>query len=91
MTVSFSARLYSRITGQPSSSSPSVSMRPACVLPVEYSDARNRTPSNSSRFRSISVCRDFSSPTAEPSSSLALPPSMRYSLAALISTALPVP
>ncbi len=49
MTFSFIDRLYSMITGELFSSIPSESMRPPWVLPVEYSDARNRTPRNASR------------------------------------------
>src|SRR5580704_2035276 len=41
MTFSFSARLYSMITGQLLSSRPRVSIRPPCVFPVTYSVAKN--------------------------------------------------
>jgi hypothetical protein len=55
MTFSPTERLYSRMTGQLFSSRPSESIRPACVLPVEYSVARKRMPSRVSRLASISV------------------------------------
>ena len=41
MTFSFNARLYSMMTGEPSSSIPRVSIRPPCFLPVEYSEAHH--------------------------------------------------
>jgi hypothetical protein len=71
MTFSFSARLYSMITGQLLSSRPSVSMRPPCALPVTYSVATNRTPRNDSRCCSINDCRDFSMSTDSARSSRA--------------------
>ena len=71
MTFSFSARLYSMITGQLLSSRPSVSMRPPCTFPVTYSVDRNRTPRNDSRCCPISDCRDFSMSTDSARSSRA--------------------
>lgn len=84
ITFSLSERLYSMITGELFSSIPSVSIRPPCVFPVEYSDARNRTPRNTSRWRSINDWRLFSSPTDEPLSSYTVPAPMRNSLMSLI-------
>src|SRR4051794_7808439 len=49
---SFMARLYSMMTGEPSSSIPKVSIRPPWIGPVEYSLARNLTPSKVSRLAS---------------------------------------
>ena len=66
MMFSLMARLYSMMTGNPFSSMPRVSMRPACVFPVEYSLSRNVIPRIDSRFSSMYVWRDFSSATEEP-------------------------
>lgn len=49
MTFRFNDRLYSMMTGELFSSRPSVSIRPAWVLPVGYSEARNRIPRKFSR------------------------------------------
>src|SRR5260370_40367871 len=72
------------MTGLPFSSMPSVSIRPPCTLPVPYSDARKRTPSSASRWRSISVWRVFSTATDCPGNAWALPSPMRKSLMSLM-------
>src|SRR4051794_19569461 len=73
MTFSLTARLYSKMTGDEFSSMPSESIRPPCLTPVEYSDARKRTPNRVSILRSTTVCSDFSSATDELVSSVAAP------------------
>jgi hypothetical protein len=60
------------LTGEPFSSIPRVSMRPPWVLPVACSLARNRTPKNLGRWRSISCWSDFSSVTDSLSISVTL-------------------
>src|SRR5260221_2375342 len=72
------------MTGLPFSSMPRVSIRPPCTLPVPYSDARKRTPSSVSRWRSMSVWRVFSTATDCPGNPCALPSPMRKSLMSLI-------
>ena len=52
--------LYSIMTGDPSWSIPSVSMRPRCFWPVLNSVATKRTPKSGSRFASMSLCSPFS-------------------------------
>src|ERR1035437_5604670 len=83
MTLSLTARLYSKMTGEPVSSSPSESMRPLCFAPVLYSVARKRTPKSVSMFASISRCRETSRATDLPLSSWADPLVMRNSLRSL--------
>ena len=71
ITFSFVARLYSMITGHEFSSMPKVSIRPRCFLPVECSLASKRMPSITSRFRSTTCWRDFSTAAARPGTSVA--------------------
>ncbi|MDT4876382.1 hypothetical protein FQZ97_1118170 [compost metagenome] len=86
MTFSPTERLYSMMTGQWFSSSPNESMRPPCVLPVEYSDARKRIPRKVCRLPSIRFCIGFSRSEAEPCSSAAWPLAIRKSLMSLMAS-----
>src|SRR5579862_9145684 len=61
------------ITGEPSSSIPSVSIRPPWSLPVLYSESRKRTPRKASRCCSIKRCSGLSRGELCPGSSAAVP------------------